>query len=145
MYLVPRRSRGIPSRASTSVARPAFGKVRFHSVGFSGVRLSGLRGGGGGDGGGSSSRSLFVHKYNWYIPGSICARPIRPLAPRAETAMVSYLIQRRVPNSTGEVVWNNCNSRGGPKRPLVPGFLVTLISRCFIGTVKHIARSTRCV
>ena len=35
---------------------------------------------------------------------------------------------------------------GGPKRPLVPGFTVTLISRCFIGTVKHIdymARFTR--
>ena len=29
---------------------------------------------------------------------------------------------------------------GGPKRPLVPGFPVTLKSRCFIGTVKHMAR-----
>ena len=34
---------------------------------------------------------------------------------------------------------------GGPKRPLVPGFPVTLLSRCFIGTVTHMTRLTRCV
>ena len=33
---------------------------------------------------------------------------------------------------------------GGPKRPLVPGFPVTLISRCFIGAVKDMAKLTRC-
>ena len=26
---------------------------------------------------------------------------------------------------------------GGPKQPLVPGFPATLVSRCFIGTVKN--------
>ena len=30
--------------------------------------------------------------------------------------------------------------RGGPKRPLVPGFPVTLKSTCVIGTVQHVAR-----
>ena len=33
---------------------------------------------------------------------------------------------------------------GGPKRPVVPGFPVTLVSRCFIGTVESITRLTRC-
>ena len=34
---------------------------------------------------------------------------------------------------------------GEPERPLVLGFPATLISRCFIGTAKHMARLTRCV
>ena len=32
-----------------------------------------------------------------------------------------------------------------PKRPLIPGFPVTPVSRCFIGTEKHTASLTRCV